>query len=104
MSPATPDCLDAVIPPVPVVNPVTVNIPVVALYVIPPSVFGPRSPVAESNSPTYAVVSVVSATVMAVGVPALSASAAHTKSPEAFVLRIWFSVQSEVGKAYVVAA
>ena len=49
------------------VNPVAVNIPVPALYVRPASVFGARSPVAESHKPTNAVVSVVSATVIVAG-------------------------------------
>ena len=34
------------------VNPVAVNIPVPALYVTPASVFGPKSPVADSKRAT----------------------------------------------------
>jgi len=46
-------------------NAVAVNVPVPALYVIPPSVFGARVfPVADSNNATLHVVSVVSATMI----------------------------------------
>ena len=65
------------------VNPVAVSIPVPALYVTPASVFGARSPVADSNRPTKQVVSVVSATVMAVW--AIVAPCRPVPCPEAAV-------------------
>ncbi len=49
-------------------NPVAVKTPVPALYVIPASVFGAKSPVADSNKAGKQVVSVESATVISVGV------------------------------------
>ena len=49
------------------VKPVAVNIPVPALYVIPASVLGAKSPVALSNKAIKEVVSVVSATVIVAG-------------------------------------
>jgi hypothetical protein len=55
-------------------NAVAVNVPVPALYVSPPSVFGARSPVADSKMPINEVVSVVSATVIVVGTGAVPPS------------------------------
>ena len=49
--------------------PPTANLLLLASYNKPPSVFGPKSPVADSNKPTKQVESVVAATVIAVGVP-----------------------------------
>ena len=46
---------------------VLVSTPVDALYVRPPSVFGAKSPVADSHSPTEQLESVVSATVIVPG-------------------------------------
>tara|TARA_R110001599_G_scaffold32248_2_gene106204 strand:- start:521 stop:1195 length:675 start_codon:yes stop_codon:yes gene_type:complete len=48
-------------------NAVAVSVPVPALYVRPPSDFGARSPVADSNNATLHDVSVVSATVIVAG-------------------------------------
>ena len=50
------------------VNPVADNMPVPALYVKPASLFGGKSPVADSNNATLQLVSVVSATVIFAGV------------------------------------
>ena len=57
---ASPDTFQDNVP----ANAVTVNVTVPALYVKPASDFGPSSPVADSNSATLHVVSVVSATVI----------------------------------------
>ena len=77
------------------VNPVAVSIPVPALYVIPASVLGARSPVALSNNATKEVVSVVSATVIVAGtifpvpskdVPPIVLALANAVAVEAFPL------------------